>query len=188
MKKTFGAIALGVIAIGGISLAAQQSFIPPTPSFRFQEAWRPNGARGDTRMVGTVIDIRQVPVGKAKVQLRNLDTGLVEGVAESNANGEYEFQLDHSGTFVVEMVLVDGYVLALSNAGSLARYDTLQTVVMLPGRWDEARRSLVPTQVFASFFGMSATTSMTGATLSIAVNQNVGTVDAGLDISPNKLP
>ena len=29
--------------------------------------------------------------------------------------------------------MVDGYVLALSNAGSLARYETLQTVVQLPG-------------------------------------------------------
>ena len=34
------------------------------------------------------------------------------------------------------MVMVDGYVVALSNAGTIARYETLQTVVQLPGRWD----------------------------------------------------
>ena len=51
----------------------------------------------------------------------------------ANDNGEYEFLVDDPGTYVVEMVMVDGYVLALSNAGSLARYETLHTVVQLPG-------------------------------------------------------
>ena len=37
--------------------------------------------------------------------------------------------------------MVDGYVIALSNAGSLARYETLRTLVQLPGRWDIAAAS-----------------------------------------------
>jgi hypothetical protein len=32
-------------------------------------------------------------------------------------------------------VMADGYVVGLSNAGSLARFETLQTVIQLPGRW-----------------------------------------------------
>ena len=58
----------------------------------------------------------------------------------ANDAGEYEFLLDDPGTYVVEMSMVDGYVLALSNAGSLARYETLHTVVQLPGRWDAGLR------------------------------------------------
>ena len=87
-----------------------------------------------------MIDIRQVPVAHAKVQLRN----LVNGTVQQGRRVGRQRRISSSpsidpGTYVVEMVLVDGYVLALSNAGSLARFETLQTVVQLPGRWDASR-------------------------------------------------
>ena len=63
-----------------------------------------------------------------KVQLRNLVTGKVaHGRPSPTTMASIEFLVDDPGTYVVEMVMVDGYVLALSNAGSLARYETLQT-------------------------------------------------------------
>ena len=44
---------------------------------------------------------------------------------ESDDNGGYVFEVDQPGIYVVEMILSYGYVIALSNAGSLARFETL---------------------------------------------------------------
>ncbi len=180
-----------------VSVAAEQGGVvrreEPPPSGReiersavnFAARWRPAGASGDTRVIGTVIDIRQVPVASVRVQLRNLDTGVVEQEAVSNAKGEYQFALDESGTYVVEMVVVDGYIVALSNAGSLIRFETLQTVVQLPGRWDFATRAMVMEQNMANFFGMSAATTMAANTITAAVTENIPTSQAGVPVSPS---
>ena len=147
-------------------------------------SWRPNGGNGATRVIGSVIDIRQVPVVNVRLQLRNLDTGNVEQQADSNDLGEYEFEVDESGTYIVEMVLVDGYVVGLSNAGSLARFETLNTVVQLPGRWDASLRVMVNERNIAMFFGLSAQTTMTATTLQIAVEQEITPANPGTPVSP----
>ncbi|TPW08861.1 MAG: hypothetical protein FD127_4311 [Acidimicrobiaceae bacterium] len=188
---------LGLILALGVSAAAEQGGgiirreEPPQSgreieqsAVRFAGSWRPNGMSGDTKVIGTVIDIRQVPVSAVRVQLRNLDTGTVEQETDSNDQGEYEFAVENSGTYVVEMVMVDGYVVALSNAGSLARFETLQTVVQLPGRWDISTRTVVVAQDMTSFFGMSAETTMTATTIQIAVDQDVRPADPGTPVSP----
>lgn len=179
--------ALGLIIATSAGLAAQGTIYrvqPPISGLRFAETWRPTTTSGDTKIIGTVIDIRQVPVTKVKVQLRNLLTGEVQEVTESNENGEYEFSVTEPGTYVVEMVLVDGYVIALSNAGSLARYETLQTVVQLAGRWDSLAANVVIPTSMTSFVGMSAATTMTADTLAMAAQQNIAPVDAGEPVSP----
>jgi hypothetical protein len=150
----------------------------------FSGPWRPPGSSGATRVVGTVIDIRQIPVPNARVQLRNLDTGNVEQTVDSSDNGDYAFEVEGSGTYIVEMVMVDGYVVALSNAGSLARYETLNTVVQLPGRWDFASRNMVLPQSMTSYFGMSANTTITAQTLQIAIEQDVKPTAPGISASP----
>ena len=168
MSTRINSLVWGLILISGAGLTAQTGVRlvpPPRSGVTFTEAWRPPNITGDTRIVGTVIDIRQVPVAYARVQLRNLVTGKVTQESQANGNGEYEFLVDDPGTYVVEMTMVDGYVLALSNAGSLARYETLQTVVQLPGRWDATRRNMTMPQNAANFLGMSAQTTMTAATL-----------------------
>lgn len=149
----------------------------------FSAPWRPQNGAGATRVIGTVIDIRQLPVGNATVQLRNLDTGEIEQVAESSEDGEYAFEVDGSATYVVQMVMVDGYVVALSNAGSLARYETLNTIVQLPGRWELGR--VVITQPATSYFGMSAQTTMTAQTLQLAIENEVRPADPGRPVSPS---
>ncbi len=188
---------LGLILALGVSAAAEQGGgiirreEPPPSSreieqsaVRFAGSWRPNGMSGDTKVIGTVIDIRQVPVSAVRVQLRNLDTGTVEQEVDSNEQGEYEFAVENSGTYIVEMVMVDGYIVALSNAGSLARFETLQTVVQLPGRWDISTRTVVVAQEMTRFFGMSAETTMTATTIQIAVDQDVRPADPGTPVSP----
>lgn len=179
---------VGLIIATSAGLAAQSATIrrvqQPPSGLRFAEAWRPTSAQADTKIIGTVIDLRQVPVSNVKVQLRNLVTGQVQQSTETNENGEYEFLIVDPGTYVVEMVLVDGYVVALSNAGSLARYETLQTVVQLTGRWDSLAASVVMPTTLTNFVGMSAATSMTADTLALAAQQNIAPVDAGEPVSP----
>lgn len=190
LLATFGLI-LAVTA----STAGQGGVIrrddPPPPSrdiersaVNFAGPYRPAGSTGDTRIIGTVIDIRQVPVANVRVQLRNLDTGNVEQAGESDEDGEYEFVLEETGSYVVEMVMVDGYVVALSNAGSLARFETLQTVVQLPGRWNQVTRTMVMPQDMSTFFGMSAETTMTAATVQLAVEQELKPANPGTRVSP----
>ncbi len=104
--------------------------------------------------------------------------------SEANEQGKYLFEIVEPGTYVVEMVLVDGYIVALSNAGSLAWYETLQTVIQLRGRWDTATRNVVMAQNMTAFAGMSSATTMTAATLTLAVAQNIAPVDAGEPVSP----
>ncbi len=104
---------------------------------------------------------------------------------DSNELGEYEFAIEESGTYVVEMVMADGYIVGLSNAGSLARFETLQTVVQLPGRWDSASRTMTVPQNMTGFFGMSAETTMTATTIRIAVENEVRPANRGISVSPS---
>ena len=187
MRTLILAIACAALVATSAGLRAQTSSIrlaPPTPStVKFAQPWRPAGTTGDTRIVGTVIDISHVPVGYAKVQLRSLITGTVQQEGESNINGEYEFAVETPGTYVVEMITVDGYVAALSNAASLARFETLRTLVLLPGRWNTQLRNMVMPRNTSSFLGMSAQGTMTSSTLNLALQMNIAPVNSGEPVS-----
>lgn len=173
-----GATSTALFAQGGI-----RHVPPPTQGVKFAQPWRPAGVTGGTRIIGSVIDIRQTPVAHVKVQLRSLITGNIEEEVESNGNGEYEFGVDDPGTYVVEMVMADGYVVALSNAGSLSSFETMRTLVQLPGRWDSQMRTMVIPQNTSAFLGMSAQTTMTAATLTLAVDANIAPINPGEAVS-----
>ena len=183
-------LAAGVSSVSGQAPSVVRRDVG-TPSTRevepskllFSGPWRPDSSSGQTQIIGTVIDIRQVPVAKVKVQLRDLNTGAVVEEVETNANGEYEFAITTPGTYVIEMVLADGSIVALSNAGSVASYETLQTVIQLPGRWDSVAQNVIQVVQASSFVGMSSATTMTAATLTIAVGQNIPPVDPGQDVT-----
>ena len=179
---------LGLTLMAGVTVAAQSASVrpvpPPYPGVRLAEGWRPPEATGDTRIIGTVLDVHRVPVPFARVQLRNLNTTQITQVNHADGNGDYEFIVEDPGTYVVEMAIDDGSVLALSNAGSLARYETLRADILLPGRWDFARSHMFPTQPISSFFGMSAANSMTAATLTLAAEQSLSNVEPGEPVSP----
>jgi hypothetical protein len=188
MNTRILAIVSGLVLMAGVGLTAQRTsvrLVPPTPpGMRLIEAWRPANTGSDTKIIGSVLDIRHVPVSYARVQLRNLSVGIVAQQGQANGEGRYEFLVDDPGTYVVEMIHLNGYVIALSNAGSLARYETLQTLILLPGRWDAAAGALRYAQHPTNFLGMSAATTMSAATMSIAVDENVTPVDAGEPVSP----
>jgi hypothetical protein len=183
-------IAAVALLMGGTALVAGQRGVtrvnPLVGAVRFAEAYRPANSSGNTRVVGSVIDIRQAPVAYAKVHLRDLTTGNVLIERDANDRGEYAFDELEPGTYVVEMVMVDGYVVALSNAGALAKFDTLQTVVQLPGRWDAGNRRMTMPQDAASFFGMSAQNTMSAQTIEMAIEQSIQPLDAGEPVSPTQ--
>jgi len=185
-------IGVGLIIALGAAVGAEQSGtvtleLPPmsgiSNNLRFTAPWRPEGSSG-TRIVGSVIDIRQVAVAKVKVRLRNLTTGEVIAETESDANGEYAFPELEPGTYIVEMLIDNRYIAALSNAGSLGRFETMQTVIQLPGRWDIQTQTVVAQQRSASFMGMSSTSTMTAATLMTAVTAKIPMSDKGVFSSP----
>jgi hypothetical protein len=189
MRMNLWLTGIGLFLALGSGTAAQQpkavDHIPPMPSMRFVGPYRPTTIGNEaTKIIGTVIDIRQVPVADVRVRLRNLVTGAVLQETTTDANGEYAFEVEEPGTYVVEMVLVDGVVVALSNAGSIARFETVQTVVQLPGRWNVASRTMAIPQNVSAFAGVSSATSITATTLTIAVEQNVAPTDSGQPVSP----
>lgn len=184
MRRLIIAALCALSVTGGTSLLAQQGFIPAPTGVRRAEPWRPALGHGDTRIVGSVIDLMQQPVAYARVQLRNLAIGVVEQETTANANGEYSFTVDNPSSYVVEMVMVDGHIVALSNAGTVGRYETLQTVVQLNGRWDAPSGRVVLPQHVSSFFGMSSQATMTASTLQLASDLNIATSDPGEPVSP----
>ena len=184
--KSFVLFAVLVAAVAGLDAQGTATLVRQRQSVTFAEGWRPPNTNGDTKVIGQVVDIRETPVANARLQLRNLINGTVQTGGESDANGEYQFVVDTPGTYVVEMVMVDGYVLALSNAGTVARFETLRTRVRLPGLWEGLGRGLVFPQPVTNFIGMSAATTMTAQTVAIALEQSIQPVDAGEPVSPFK--
>ena len=177
-------LAMLVLTVAGLGAQGTATLVRQRQSVHFDETWRPANGRDETKIVGRIVDSRKVPVANVKVQLRNLLTGLVEMESATNENGEYLFVVREPGTYVVEMVLVDGYVLALSNAGSLARFETLHTEMQLPGRWEGTTRGMAMPRNTSAFMGVSAATTMTAETVRMAQQQNIQPVDSGEPVSP----
>jgi hypothetical protein len=192
MRYPRAAIGIGLVIALGVAVSAEQRGTvtlnrPPATgrsnALKFSAPWTPEGG-GSTRIIGTVIDIKQTPVAKVKVRLRNISTGEIMAETESDGNGEYAFPELEPGLYVVEMFIDNRYVVALSNTGTVARFETLQTVVQLPGRWDLGSQSVIAENAPTTFMGMSAATTFTAATLVTAVTQEIPTTDQGVLTSP----
>lgn len=178
-----------LIGATGIVVSAEQRrgeitlVQPPVSPIKFAGTWRPIGST-DTKVVGNIIDIMQAPISYAHVQLRNLKTGSIVAQSDTNDQGEYEFTVIEPGTFVVEMVLANYAVVGVSNAGTLGRYQTLQTMIQLPGRWNVTSGMMMMRVPASSFFGIGASSTMTSSTLAMASGAEIRPVDAGEPVSP----
>jgi hypothetical protein len=154
------------------------------PALRFNEALPSAPAARETMIVGLVIDVSRVPVPDAMVRLRNIVSGDVVQESQANDDGEYRFLVAEPGTYVVEMVLANGHVAALSNAAALERYQTLQTLVRLPGRWNSVNRTVRAPYRTMDILGAGGARTLTADTLIIAVQRNISALDAGEPVSP----
>ena len=184
MRNRFFIVCSGLILVASASAIAQQGFVPPQTGVRFLERYRPTTATNDGKVIGTVVDSTQVLVPNAPLRIRNLSTGEITGEGSSNDSGEFTFTVLEPGTYVVEMVSGDGYVIALSNAGSLARYEVFETRVLIPGRWDRPRQAVVINPAVSTYLGASGQLTMTSRTLQLAVEQNITPRDSGEPVSP----
>ena len=189
MRIVRNLLAVTLFTTIGLSASAEQrrevQLVRPSvsPAMRLTLPWPPAGATA-TRVIGTVVDVSRAPVSYAKVQLRNLGNGLVLATADANEAGEYAFDVSEPGTYVVEMLVLDHHVLALSNAVTLRRYETSRTLIRLAGRWDFASRTMFMPASPTAFFGMGAANSMTSSTMTLAAEADVPPVDAGEPVSP----
>lgn len=177
-------LAMLILAVAGLGAQGTATLVRQRQSVHFDETLRPANAASETKIVGRITDIRKMPVAHVKVQLRNLIDGTVRQESESDDDGQYSFIVQEPGTYVVEIVLLNGSVLALSNAGSLSRFETLQADVQLPGRWEGITRGMVMPRNASTFMGMSAATTMTAETVRMALEQRIHPVDSGEPVSP----
>jgi hypothetical protein len=184
MPNRFFIFCSGLIFVASATALAQQGFVPPQSGARFLERYRPATATSDARIIGTVTDSTQMLVKNARLRLRDLTTGQVPQAGTSNDNGEFEFTVLEPGTYVVEMVSADGLVVALSTAGTLARYETFRTRVQVPGRWDYPTQGVVIDPNVATYLGVSGQLTMTARTLELAIEQNITPMDSGEPVSP----
>jgi carboxypeptidase family protein len=74
------------------------------------------------------------PVPAAKVRLRNLQTGRVEGSAVTSEIGQFTFSGLESGAYVIELVSDGGRVMAVGQGFRVESGETVATFVRLPAR------------------------------------------------------
>jgi hypothetical protein len=185
-NRTIVVICVLVIA-GGVLIDAQRGTVryasPQPRSIRLIESLRPEG-RTETKVAGTILDLRRAPVPRARIQLRDLSNGLVVQEGLSNDAGDYEFTVAEPGTYVVEMVDDAGRVIGLSSAGALSQFQTMAAMIQLPGRWDLEQKTVIVPQSNMRFIGMSANNTMTATTIQFAAQENVPPADPGEPVSP----
>jgi protocatechuate 3,4-dioxygenase beta subunit len=179
---------IGFVIATSTTLGAQVGTISSPerakPALRFNEAWPAAPGTRETMIIGVVLDIAQVPVPDAIVRLRDIASGNVVQESQANDHGEYRFVVAEPGTYVVEMVLPNGHVAALSNVATLDRFETLQTIVRLPGLWNGVDRTVGAPYRTGDIFGASGARTLTADTLAIAVQRNISAFDAGEPVSP----
>ena len=177
---------MGAAKFGSKPQRTKSALIMVTEPYRLPVYLSDLGGNDPTAHFGqcdTIIEIvrRYLHVTPAGEVLR---TGRIEQETESDIQGNYAFAVVEPGSYVVEMVMADGTIIALSNAGAVARYETLQTVVQLPGRWNVVARNVEMVQKVSDFVGLSSALTMTATTLTMAVEQNITPLDPGEPVSP----
>lgn len=121
-------------------------------------------------LIGTARAADRNPIPEARLQLRNLRTGQIVQNTIANADGQFAFRSLEPGTYLVEMTLADGSVVALSEAVTIGAGEVVQTLVQLASR----------TRTFGWWFG-----STTASALSSAAGLGVLTVEPGAQASPS---
>lgn len=74
------------------------------------------------------------PLPAAKVRLRNLHTGRVDGSAVTTEIGQFTFSDMVSGAYVIELVSDSGSVMAVGQGFRVETGETVATFVRLPAR------------------------------------------------------
>jgi len=87
---------------------------------------------------GTALTSTNSPVPNSPVRLRDTRRGRIVAQLVTDKAGAFVFESIDPGSYVVELVGRDGYVLAASEMVSLGPGETLNVIVKLPGLKPEA--------------------------------------------------
>jgi hypothetical protein len=99
-----------------------------TPAAVVALGGRVNAITGDVRT------LRDEPIGRARLVLRNVMTGAIEAWATADENGQFAFVDVMPSGYVVELLGSDGTVAATSEFVAVSAGDVRQTSVRLAGR------------------------------------------------------
>lgn len=121
-------------------------------------------------IIGTARSANRSPIPEARLQLRSLRNGEIVENTLADGDGRFVFRTLEPGTYVVEMTMADGSVVALSEAVTIGAGEIIQTVVQLASR----------TRTFGWWFG-----STTSSALSSAASLGVLTTEPGVPASPS---
>lgn len=75
----------------------------------------PAAVRGQALISGIAVDADAIPIPNAPVQLRNLDTRVLEQKKQANAVGEFAFAVQPGIPYVVEIADASGRILAVGD-------------------------------------------------------------------------
>lgn len=84
-----------------------------------------------TSIVGAAWKSDNKPISRAKLRLRNVVSGKIEGATTANEAGEFVFSSMESGSYIVELVSDTGHILAISHTIAVGPGQTVVTFVRL---------------------------------------------------------
>jgi hypothetical protein len=113
-----------------------------TPPAAYAQAGSPLVARstalssgsGASQISGAAFHADDTPIARAKVQLRNVVSGVLSGATVANDTGQFAFLGMPPGIYIVELTSRGGHVLAVSDAVAVARAESATTFVRENGR------------------------------------------------------
>jgi len=119
-----------------LSLAAPglgaQTTAPPATTVQGNGSFVPRGlAVSGMAVVGSAWKADNTPIPHAKVRLRSVVTGRIEGATEADDAGQFVFEKVSSGSYLVELVNDSGKVLAVSHPFTVGSGETIATFVRL---------------------------------------------------------
>ncbi|MDP1569773.1 MAG: carboxypeptidase-like regulatory domain-containing protein [Vicinamibacterales bacterium] len=163
-----GVIVALVLAVPGM---AQQGTFVRTERLGLPAVEEGVGAFGASTnaIIGTARGADRSPIPEAQLQLRDLRGGQVVERATADAEGRFAFRSLEPGTYIIEMTLIDGSVVALSEAVTIGSGEIIQTLVQLASR----------TRTFGWWLG-----STTSSALASAASLGVLSVEPGAPASP----
>lgn len=103
-------------------------------------------AKGATSILGVVWNVDNTPIPGARVQLRNLVSGKVDGTAVANEAGQFTFNQIEGGRYVVELLGANGKIVTVGHGFAIAPGESVATFVRMGTK--------VPW--FSGFFGNAA--------------------------------
>jgi len=162
------------VLIGGVVLAlaataGAQTFVRSAPRVPPGTEGAVPNSPATNALIGTARDAGDDLLGELKVQLRDLQSGTVKHATTTNADGTFAFRGIEPGTYVVEAVLADGAVAAISEATTVGSGEVVQTLVRLTSR----------TRAFGWWAGSTA-----NSVVAQAAGSGVLAVEPGVPISP----